>query len=82
MLKPASEALPLHVIQEWEVPDYPHCSNCLHAKVHGHPERPTSYCAKGEGKDIDLWRLIRRHSPRGFRAADKCPHFESMGGPW
>lgn len=74
------DVLPLRVIQEWEPPKAPHCSNCLHARVTGHPEKPTAYCAMGEGKEIDLWRLIRRKRPMGFRAADKCPHFDSMGG--
>ena len=73
----------LRVIREWEPPKVPHCSNCRFARVTGHTDAPTSYCEMGEGKEIDLCRLIRPHSPRGFRAADKCPHFSSMsdGGP-
>lgn len=68
-------------IAEWEPPVSPHCSNCSNARVTGTPEIPAVYCAAGfDGeKTITLWRLIRRSSPRGFRAASACPSFDSMG---
>lgn len=72
------EPLPLDVIQAWEPLDRPHCSDCRYAKITGNPDRPVAYCAMGEGQEIDLWRLIRRLRPLGFRSAEKCPHFSSM----
>jgi hypothetical protein len=68
----------LSVIESWEPPIYPHCSDCLHARVGGSPEQSSATCAMGHGGTIDLWRLIRRSSPRGFRSAAKCPDFSSM----
>ena len=75
--KPDSRTI-LRVIQEWEPPRAPHCSNCKHATVMRNPDDPTAYCARGHGPVITLWRLIRHPSPRGFRAAEKCPDFSSM----
>jgi hypothetical protein len=68
----------LSVIESWEPPIYPHCSNCLHARISGSPEQPAVTCAMGHGDTIDIWRLIRRPSPRGFRSAAKCPDYCSM----
>ena len=67
------------LILGWEPSKRPvHCSNCLHAKVHGDSHGPEVYCALGFGKPMPLWTLIRAHSPRQFEPASRCPDFASM----
>lgn len=70
----------LKLVSGWDVPTVPHCSNCRFARIGGWPpDEVTASCAKGHGKDsIDLFRLIRPRSPRGFRSAITCPDFQSM----
>lgn len=69
------------LIRAWEPPETPHCSDCRWAIVGGTPDEPTVSCAQAHGPaEIPLWRLIRPKHPRGFRSAEKCPHFDSMGG--
>ena len=67
-------------ILDWDPPLVPHCSNCASCRVTGTPETPMVRCAAGfdNDKPITLWRVIRRSSPRGFRAAGNCPSFDSM----
>jgi hypothetical protein len=77
-----SHPLSLQVIQGWEPPVVPHCSNCRHASVSGSPDEPTVSCAMAHGtREISLWRLIRPLRPLGFRAAINCPDFASMDEP-
>lgn len=71
----------LYMVTDWDPPTRPHCSNCLHAKVHGSPDAPITYCVKGQGLPMDLWRLIRNKRPVQFRPAVGCPDFASMDGP-
>jgi hypothetical protein len=66
-------------INRWEVPDAPHCSNCVFAKVSGRPENPDVSCAAGHGKLIELATLVRPSHPRQFRVAARCPDFSDMG---
>lgn len=69
----------LRIVQEWEPPIRPHCSDCRHCTVLGDPDRPEVSCAAGHGpRTLDLWRMIRRFHPRGFRAAASCPDWCSM----
>lgn len=63
----------------WEVPEKPHCTNCLYAKVGGNPENPTVTCAKGYGKPLTLGSMIRPNFPRQIASAAKCPDYDDMG---
>jgi len=68
------------IIDAWEPPDRPHCSNCLNCRVYGTSANPLVYCKAGydEGKRVELGRVARSHRPHGFKAASKCPSFDSM----
>ena len=71
------------MIDNWEPPTRPHCSNCSNCRVYGNPDHPLVYCAAGHGDDqkrVELGRVIRSNRPIGFRRADQCPAFDSMGG--
>ena len=52
-----------------------HCSNCLRAKVCGPEVDPQAYCILDPRHRVPLGRLLRQRNPRGFRNADRCPHF-------
>lgn len=68
------------VVDDWEPPTDPHCSNCLHAKVGGPVRDPQVRCAKNQGRIVvPLVKLIRPRRPIQFRPARECPDFESMG---
>lgn len=69
------------IIGNWEPPDKPHCSNCLHAKVGGRADDPVVTCSMGHGsrRPLALVALIRRKSARQFVPAVRCPDFTSMG---
>jgi hypothetical protein len=67
------------LIQRWEPPVQPHCSDCRWACVSGNPRNPTVRCAKGQGRvEMSLAQLIRASRPLQFRPARACPYFESM----
>ena len=72
-------ALTAALIEGWEPPTSPHCSNCLGARVRGYPEAPEAYCGKGHGPPKPLWVLLRQRNARGFARAEKCPDWDRAG---
>jgi hypothetical protein len=66
------------IIEDWQPPRAPHCSNCLHAVVGGTPEEPTVRCERGHGDERSLFTLIRPSHSRQFIPAKECPDFSSM----
>lgn len=71
------------VIDSWEPPARPNCSNCSNCRVYGRPAAPFVRCAAGydNGKRIDVGRVIRPVRPVGFRSAIRCPDYDSMDDP-
>jgi hypothetical protein len=69
------------MIQDWNPPEKPHCTNCLHAKVGGTSDEPTVTCAQGHGRHLTLVQMIRPKAPRQFVPAVRCADFSDMGGP-
>jgi hypothetical protein len=67
------------LISVWEPPRYPHCSNCLNAKVSGDPSDPQVRCSHGYGTPRSLVSLIRGKNGRGFKAAKGCLNWEEAG---
>lgn len=70
-------------IQQWDPAERAvHCSNCSRCLVTGDGIKPPkTYCRAGYGPAfVDIWAMIRPANPRGFRAASKCPDFDSMDG--
>lgn len=68
------------MIEAWDPPAKPHCSNCLFAKVSGTSDEPMVTCAKGYGtKPLALAVMIRARHARQFTPAADCPGYEDMG---
>lgn len=69
------------LINNWEPPARAHCSNCSNCRVYGNADSPLVYCKAGFDADkrVEMGRLIRSVRPVGFRSAEKCLAFESMG---
>lgn len=72
------------LIDSWEPPKTPHCSNCLHCKVNGDPADPYVQCAVGHvsvvsGTVLPLAHLLRRKRARQFVPPERCPDYADMG---
>lgn len=76
---PPTDLTLVRVLDVWEPPQNPHCSNCFHAKVSGPADRPLVRCAQGQGRRTErsLASLLRRGG-YGFRSARDCEFYSSM----
>jgi hypothetical protein len=69
------------MIEDWDPPDKPHCSNCSNAQISGPSENPLVTCAAGHGRELTLVQMLRPKAPRQFVPAVRCPDWGDMGSP-